>query len=130
VLAAHNFVLPRRMSASVRAKSSNVEWADPGVLDVSHRAMRSQRTETARVVWACRPAELASGRDVKVCAVVARRAETEARELLTFALVPQVEGVRKLAGVAFFAEAALVMLANQIVDAAAFGGRRVVSVMA
>ena len=56
---------------------------------------------------------------MKVCTLVARRAETEARELFAFALVAQVESVRKLAGVAFFAEAALVMLANQVVDSAA-----------
>jgi hypothetical protein len=67
---------------------------------------------------------------MKVCAVVARRTQTEARELFTFSLVAQVEGVRELAGVAFLAQAALVMLANQVVDAAAFRGRRVVSVMA
>ena len=57
---------------------------------------------------------------MKVCAVVARRAETKARELFAFALVAQVEGVGELAGVAFLAEATLVMLANQVVDAAAF----------
>jgi hypothetical protein len=38
--------------------------------------------------------------------------------------------VCELASVAFFAEAALVVLADQVVDAAAFRGRSVVSVMA
>ena len=120
VLATHYFVLSRWMRASIRTESSDVIWTDLRVLDVSHCAMRSQRTKAACVVWTCGPAKLARRRDVKVCAVVARRTETEAREFFAFALVAQVEGVGELAGVAFLAEAALVMLANQVVDAAAF----------
>lgn len=38
--------------------------------------------------------------------------------------------MRELAGVAFLAETALVVLADEVVDAAALGGRRVVSVVA
>jgi len=50
VLAANHLVLARRMSASIGAESCDVVRADLRVLDVSHRAVRSQWTEATRVV--------------------------------------------------------------------------------
>lgn len=90
--------------------------------------MRSQRTEAARIVRARRPAQRARGRDVQVRAVVALRTDPVARELFALALVAQVEGVRELALCAFLAEPALVVFADQVADAAALGGRDVVSI--
>jgi hypothetical protein len=52
VLAAHDLILTRRVSASIGAESCDVVWADLRVLDVSHRAVRSQWTKAARVVRA------------------------------------------------------------------------------
>jgi hypothetical protein len=48
--------------------------------------------------------------------LIALGAKTEAAELLTLSFTTQVEGVSKLALVAFLAEAALVMLADEVAD--------------
>lgn len=68
--------------------------------------------------------------DMDVGAVVALRANAVARKLLAFPLVPQVEVVSVLARVASFAEAANVMLANEMSKTRAFPRWNVVSVRA
>ena len=50
----------------------------------------------------------------------ALRADAVAAKLLALALATQVKGVRKLARVALFAQAALVVFANQVIDSTAF----------
>ena len=65
---------------------------------------------------------------MQVCAIFSLRTEAVLAEFLAFALVAEVEGVRELAGVAFLAEAALVVFANQVADATAIFFGDVVSV--
>jgi hypothetical protein len=48
---------------------------------------------------------------------VALRADTESAELFTFSLTAEVEGVGEFAGIAFLAEAALVVFADQMTNA-------------
>jgi hypothetical protein len=60
--------------------------------------------------------------------LIALGAKTEAAELLALSFTTQVEGVRKLALVAFLAEAALVMLADKMADSRSLVGRSVVSI--
>lgn len=72
VLAAHHLVWSWRVRAAIRAKSRQVEGAYPRVFDMAHRAVRSQRAESARVVRAGRPSQFAGGRYMEVRAVVAR----------------------------------------------------------
>jgi hypothetical protein len=54
---------------------------------------------------------------VEICAIIALWAETVFGELFALALVAEVEGVRELAGVAFLAEPALVVFADEVSDA-------------
>jgi hypothetical protein len=56
------------------------------------------------------------------------RTDPVAREFFTFPFVAEVEGVRELAGFAFFAQSALVMFADQMADTRAFSWWYVVSV--
>lgn len=65
-----------------------------------------------------------------VRAVLALRTEAILGELLALALLPQVEGVRELTRVALFAQAALIVLANEVGDARALVLGNVVSVWA
>lgn len=54
---------------------------------------------------------------MEVGAVVALWAEAVFGEFLALSLVAEIEGVRELASVAFLAEAALVVLADEVADA-------------
>ena len=67
----------------------------------------------------CGVAEGARGRDVQVRAVVSLRTEAVFGVFFALALVAEVEGMGEFAGVAFFAEAALVVFADQVADARA-----------
>jgi hypothetical protein len=60
--------------------------------------------------------------------LIALWAKTEAAELLALSFTTQVEGVSKLALVAFLAEAALVMLADEMADSRSLVRRSVVSI--
>lgn len=65
---------------------------------------------------------------MEVGAFVTLRAEAKAAELFALSLTAQVEGVGKLALVAFLAEAALVMFANEMTNSRALVWRSIVAV--
>lgn len=98
------------------------------MLDVTHCAIRPQRTEATRVVRTSGRPQRARRGNVEVGAIVALRTETISRELLTFSLVAKVESMRKFTRIAFFAQAALVVLADEMTDTLALFLRRVVSI--
>lgn len=61
MLAANHLVRTRRVSASIGTEAGDVERAELRVLDVSHRAVRAERTKAAGVMRTCRSAQLARG---------------------------------------------------------------------
>jgi hypothetical protein len=65
---------------------------------------------------------------MEIGAFITLGTKTKAAELLALSLTTQVEGVGKLALVALFAEAALVMLADEMADSRTLVWRSVVSI--
>ena len=65
---------------------------------------------------------------MKICAVITLRTDAIAAELFALALVAQVEGMGELTRVAFLAQAALVVLADQVTDAGSLVGGDVMAV--
>ena len=51
---------------------------------------------------------------MEICTVIALWADSVSGELFTFALVTQIEGMRKFTGLPLFTQTALVMFANQM----------------
>ena len=129
-LAAHHLICPRGMRASIRTEASKVEGARFLVLDMPEVAVRAKRAEATGIVWTSWFSQLAGRTDVKVCAVFTLRADTVAAVFFAFSLVAEVEGMRELARVTFLAQAALVVLADEMADAGALIRRDVVSVRA
>jgi len=118
------------MRASIRTEASKVEGARFLVLDMPEVAVRAKRAEATGIVWTSWFSQLAGRTDVKVCAVFTLRADTVAAVFFAFSLVAEVEGMRELARVTFLAQAALVVLADEMADAGALIRRDVVSVRA
>ena len=76
------------------------------------RTPRAEWAEPAGVMRTRRAPQRARGRDVEVSALLPLRTDAVFGEFFAFPLVAEVEGVREFAGVAFFAEAALVVFAD------------------
>lgn len=118
ILAFDDVVSIRWMGSPQGTESGKIERADLFVLDVTKRTIRTERAEAARVVQTSWEAQWRGGRDVKVRAVLALWTDSPPAELLTLALVSEIEGVREFALVAFLTQAALVVFADQMADAA------------
>ena len=84
------------------------------MLDMPQVAIRTQRAEATCVVWARRLPKLATRTNMQVRAVIALRTYPIPTVLLALPLIPQIKGMREFARVAFLAESALVVLADQM----------------
>ena len=82
------------------------------MLNMPEPTIRAQRAEPPRVVRTRSVPQRARGRDVQVRALLPLRTDAVFGEFFAFPLVAEVEGVREFAGVAFFAQAALVVFAD------------------
>jgi hypothetical protein len=112
VLAANDFIAVGRVAAAIRTKPGKVEGTGRLVLDMPQGAIRSQWTESPRVMRARLRPQRGRGRDVEVGAVVALGTDAVFAVFFALAFIAQVEGVRELAGFALFAQPALVVFAD------------------
>lgn len=106
-----------RVRASEWTKAGQVKGTQLLVLDVSQRAVRTERTEPSRVLRARGISQSTRRRHVEICAVLSLRTQTPPRKFLALSFIAQVECMRELARVAFLAKSALVVFTNQMADA-------------